>query len=296
MAVTTAQWLSRSRGASRRGFTLVELLVVIGIIALLISILIPTLARARDASNKAKCLSNLRQLGQANAMYVAAWKGWAVPGLMGVNTGTNRMIWQNNNAFRRNLNIPEWVQSPDNGRKDRWPDGMLCPSATQARDENNGLGGHVNHSYGYNMRHLNWDPKPLLLTLPVASTWDANTFFGGIKASRVRSPARKFQFMDSMTQFVQPQHSNHYYRVAGWDDLKDDATSDDANEGSYPAYRHSRDKKSDNAQINVCFWDGHAETMKRSDVAALKDPNGPTGAAGGNRTDVWDWRWEPGKP
>jgi prepilin-type N-terminal cleavage/methylation domain-containing protein/prepilin-type processing-associated H-X9-DG protein len=73
--------MCRESGSSRcfpgrSGFTLVELLVVIGIIALLIAILLPVLSKARESSVKTACLSNLRQLGQSMAFYANDTQSW----------------------------------------------------------------------------------------------------------------------------------------------------------------------------------------------------------------------------
>src|SRR5438132_10451726 len=59
----------------RGGFSLVELLVVIGIIALLIAILLPAVSRAIQQSRGVQCLSNLRQMATAAQAYVAANAG-----------------------------------------------------------------------------------------------------------------------------------------------------------------------------------------------------------------------------
>src|SRR5439155_11108828 len=55
--------------AIRRGFTLVELLVVVAVLALLAGLLFPVLSQARHAARRSACVSNLRQLGAAFAMY-----------------------------------------------------------------------------------------------------------------------------------------------------------------------------------------------------------------------------------
>lgn len=85
-----------ARTSLRSAFTLVELLVVIGIIAVLISILLPTLSKAREAANRAACLSNLHQIHALLEMYAIQNKD-QVP--LGFSGGKNAAATEASNYY-----------------------------------------------------------------------------------------------------------------------------------------------------------------------------------------------------
>src|SRR5215213_2700135 len=132
-------------GRRRRGFTLVELLVVIGIIAVLMSILLPSLSRARQQARSVQCAAALKQFGAAQMLYVAESKGWCVPiksaddaKLKGQYGTVGYIRWDFNEVFRKCLMMeaPKNIGATTAWAED-WPMGLLCPEAVNSVETNN---------------------------------------------------------------------------------------------------------------------------------------------------------------
>src|SRR5438094_7320914 len=87
MSRANARYAVRDTIRRVAAFTLVELLVVIGIIAVLISILLPTLNKARESAKRTQCLSNLRQIAVFLNMYASTFSGQVPLGYSGPSSG-----------------------------------------------------------------------------------------------------------------------------------------------------------------------------------------------------------------
>jgi type II secretory pathway pseudopilin PulG len=147
---------------------LVELLVVIGIIALLVSMLLPALNKAREAGNRAACLSNLRQIGQMMMIYANENRDQ-------ISLGVRSNVYQDNYTIRYTAAGTYYSFGPYYvaGFIKKQPKVMYCP-ATQGDsfhefdapqnpwkpDANGELTNYTRAGYG--IRPMAWDGRPIL--------------------------------------------------------------------------------------------------------------------------------------
>jgi prepilin-type N-terminal cleavage/methylation domain-containing protein/prepilin-type processing-associated H-X9-DG protein len=136
----------------RRAFTLVELLVVIGIIALLISILLPSLNKARRQARAVQCASNMRQIAAAMIQYINVNKGHLPPvQISSGGTGDNYpqgWWWANELVLQKYIQAPNFYDSSGN-KQITTQSAFFCPEG--AWDEATNASGHPAYpTDGYN--------------------------------------------------------------------------------------------------------------------------------------------------
>jgi prepilin-type N-terminal cleavage/methylation domain-containing protein/prepilin-type processing-associated H-X9-DG protein len=140
-----------------RAFTLVELLVVIGIIAVLIGILLPALSRAREQANTVQCAANMRQLYQAALIYSNIYKGYILPSRIQSGVGTTVTYWCGSEVLAPLFGVKSNSNQDAANRVAKLLD---CPSNPRDKDPVSGL--NIDYTYNSNMgddRAYPWSPQ-----------------------------------------------------------------------------------------------------------------------------------------
>ena len=212
-------------------FTLVELLVVIGIIALLISILMPALGKARESAKKVQCLSNLRQVGLAILSYANA------------NKQTVPLIKENLFILPYNSNNPTtWGTLLLNGKYLATDAVLYCPDHELPASPVTGYSDMAYATY--------WGSFSYGMNLACGYDWAAGNY-RACKMTDVRNTADKILLVEAAPSEALSQYG--YYAVYPW-------------YGSNPGTAWPRHGRLESA--NVLWFDGHA-TSVRSDTPGI---------------------------
>jgi general secretion pathway protein G len=271
----------------RNAFTLVELLVVIGIIAVLVAILLPALGSARRQANTVKCASNLRQIGQAFIMYAGDNKGMIVnPVEYDASFNPTTVFWHQRLSFYMNRKSqrgsqPGQTELSEVIRGCPEFEGALNTNSTPSTDKiGYGMARRLRTPESRTRYHMPAGSAPSNITTPsgingpasaaeLAPT-DGTTYFPPPwKVSQLKRPSNRIIFGDSWNTFLDPP-------IAGWD-----LTSSAANAQSGDVGRHSKvrqvpatsDTRYGSMRANYAFVDGHVETLSPAD--ALRGLNNP---------------------